>query len=336
LATLEVDNQRRWDIRRNHTATHILHNELRAALGKHVTQQGSLVAPDRLRFDFSHDEAVNNETLSKIEKAINEAILQNNPVTITHMPQKQAIGAGAMALFGEKYGEIVRTIRIGDQEAPYSFELCGGLHVRQTGDIGPFYFTSEEAVGAGLRRVEAVTGRGAQAYARDRLARLDRLSRQLNTPITDLESRVSTLLDENKALQKEVANLRRGNAREIFENLMVNLEAVQDFSVLRAVVDGVDMDGLREMADWFRDRVGSGVAVLSAVSDNKPLIIVAATEDLNPRGIKAGDIVREVAKIVGGGGGGRPTLAQAGGKDPDKLPEAIDAVPGLIEQFLKD
>jgi alanyl-tRNA synthetase len=209
-------------------------------------------------------------------------------------------------------------------------------HVRQTGDIGPFYFTSEEAVGAGLRRVEAVTGRGAQAYARDRLARLDRLSRQLNTPITDLESRVSTLLDENKALQKEVANLRRGNAREIFENLMVNLEAVQDFSVLRAVVDGVDMDGLREMADWFRDRVGSGVAVLSAVSDNKPLIIVAVTEDLNPRGIKAGDIVREVAKIVGGGGGGRPTLAQAGGKDPDKLPEAIDAVSGLIEQFLKD
>jgi alanyl-tRNA synthetase len=147
---------------------------------------------------------------------------------------------------------------------------------------------------------------------------------------------VSTLLDENKALQKEVANLRRGNAREIFENLMVNLEAVQDFSVLRAVVDGVDMDGLREMADWFRDRVGSGVAVLSAVSDNKPLIIVAVTEDLNPRGIKAGDIVREVAKIVGGGGGGRPTLAQAGGKDPDKLPEAIDAVPGLIEQFHKD
>jgi alanyl-tRNA synthetase len=334
LAALEVDDQRRWDIRRNHTATHILHKELRAELGTHVTQQGSLVAPDRLRFDFSHDSAVNGETLSKIEKAINEAILENNPVSISFMPQKKAIEAGAMALFGEKYGEVVRTIRIGDPEQPYSFELCGGLHVRETGDIGPFYFTSEEAVGAGLRRVEAVTGRGAYAYARERLGRLERLSRQLNTPIAELDGRLSGLLEENKTLQKEIAALRRSQARAQFERLMSNLEVGHGFSLMRAVVEGVDMDGLREMADWFRDRVGSGMAVLSAVSDNKPLIIVAVTEDLNKRGLKAGDIVREVAQIVGGGGGGRPTLAQAGGKNPDKLPEAMDAVPGLIERFL--
>lgn len=156
----------------------------------------------------------------------------------------------------------------------------------------------------------------------------------MNTPVAELEGRVSSLLDENKALQKEIAALRRGQARSQFESLMTDLETFEDFSLMRAVVEGVDMDGLREMADWFRDRVKSGVAVLSAVSDNKPLLIVAVTEDLTKRGLKAGDIVREVAKIVGGGGGGRPTLAQAGGKNPEKLPEAMDAVPGLVERFL--
>ena len=238
LATLEVDNERRWDIRRNHTATHILHQELRDELGKHVTQQGSLVAPDRLRFDFSHDQALDDKTLTKLEKAINAAIIANNPVSISHMPQKKAIAAGAMALFGEKYGDIVRTVQIGNTDAPYSFELCGGLHVNGTGDIGPFYFTSEEAVGAGLRRVEAVTGRGAQDYARERLAKLDHLSRQLNTPVAELEGRVSSLLDENKALQKELAALRRNQARSQFEALMAGLEQFQDFSLLRSVVDG--------------------------------------------------------------------------------------------------
>jgi alanyl-tRNA synthetase len=334
LARLEVDDERRWDIRRNHTATHILHQELRDELGTHVTQQGSLVAPDRLRFDFSHDTAVSDETLIKIENAINEAILANNPINISFMPQKKAIEAGAMALFGEKYGEIVRTIQIGVGEKPYSFELCGGLHVRETGDIGPFYFTSEEAVGAGLRRVEAVTGRGAQAYARERLARLERLGRQLNTPIAELEGRISGLLEENKTLQKEIAALRRGQARAHFERLISNLETIQDFSLMRAVVDGVDMDGLREMADWFRNRVESGVAVLAAISDDKPHLIVAVTKNLNERGLKAGDIVRVLAQIVGGGGGGRPEMAQAGGKNPDKLPEVMDAVPGLLEKLL--
>jgi alanyl-tRNA synthetase len=335
LATLEVDDQRRWDIRRNHTATHILHQELRDELGKHVTQQGSLVAPDRLRFDFSHDQALNNETLTKLEKAINAAIIANNPVSISHMPQKKAIAAGAMALFGEKYGDIVRTVQIGDTQAPYSFELCGGLHVSGTGDIGPFYFTSEEAVGAGIRRVEAVTGRGAQNYARERLDKLDRLGRQLNTPPAELEGRVAGILEEIKALQKELAALRRNQARSQFESLMDGLETVHDFSLMRSIVAEVDMDGLREMADWFRNRVDSGVAVLAAVFDNKPLLIVAVTEDLSKRGLKAGDIIREVAKMVGGGGGGRPTLAQAGGKDPDKLPQAMTAVPELIERFLK-
>jgi alanyl-tRNA synthetase len=239
-----------------------------------------------------------------------------------------------MALFGEKYGDIVRTVQIGDTQAPYSFELCGGLHVNGTGDIGPFYFTSEEAVGAGIRRVEAVTGRGAQNYARERLDKLDRLGRQLNTPPAELEGRVAGILEEIKALQKELAALRRNQARSQFESLMDGLETVHDFSLMRSIVAEVDMDGLREMADWFRNRVDSGVAVLAAVFDNKPLLIVAVTEDLSKRGLKAGDIIREVAKMVGGGGGGRPTLAQAGGKDPDKLPQAMTAVPELIERFL--
>jgi alanyl-tRNA synthetase len=334
VARLEVDNQRRWDIRRNHTATHLLHRELRARLGPHVTQQGSLVAPDRLRFDFSHGQAVDDADLAEIERAINAAILANMPVEIEHMGQKEAISGRAMALFGEKYGDYVRTIKIGDGRRPYSFELCGGLHVGETGDIGPFFFTGEEAVSAGVRRVEAVTGRGAHAYAHERMAVLERLAGKLNAPVGELEHRVESLLAEQKALQKELAQLRRDQAREQFESLLDQMEQVEGVSLMAAVVEVADIDGLREMADWFRDRVQSGVAVLATVKDERPIFIVAVTEDLVGRGVKAGDLVGQVARMVGGGGGGRPTLAQAGGRDAAKLPAALAAVPDLIRQAL--
>lgn len=334
LAALHVDDQRRWDIRRNHTATHILHRELRAALGSHVTQQGSLVAPDRLRFDFSHPKAVDDEELAQIEVAVNEAILANRPVSVEYMAQKEAIERGAMALFGEKYGEVVRTIRIGDANSPYSFELCGGLHVQATGDIGFFHFTTEEAVGAGLRRVEAVTGRRAQAHVQDNLETLNRVSQRLNTSPDDLESRVDAMLAENKDLQKQVANLRRHQARAQFERLLGEMLEVQGIPLMVAQADVGDMEGLREMADWYRDSVPSGVAVLSAVTGERVILVVAVTEDLVQRGLKAGDIVGQVARLVGGGGGGRPTLAQAGGREPEKLPEALAAVPGMVRQAL--
>jgi alanyl-tRNA synthetase len=331
---LEVDEDRRWDIRRNHTATHILHRELRKHMGPHVTQQGSLVAPDRLRFDFSHGQAVSDDLLATIERAINETILINQPVSVEFMPKVEATKKGAMALFGEKYGDIVRTIRIGDEENPYSFELCGGLHVRATGDIGLFNFTNEEAVGAGLRRVEAVTGRRAYALAAERDGLLNRLGNQLNAPIAETESKLVSILTENKALQKEITALRRERAKSQFEVMIGQMQEISGVTFIATQVEGADMESLREMTDWFRDRVETGVAVLAATSGERVILIVAVTEDLIKQGLDAGDLVGKVAKVMGGGGGGRPALAQAGGRDISKLPQALAEVPSIIEQSL--
>ncbi len=332
---LEVDNKRRGDIRRNHTATHILHRELRRHLGSHVIQQGSLVAPDRLRFDFSHTAAVDQETLSLIEADINRAILANYPVRVAYMGQKEAIAAGAMALFGEKYGDIVRTLQIGKEgEEPYSFELCGGLHVSETNDIGLFRFTSEGAVAAGIRRVEAVTGRGAQKLVAERLDVLDRLVYRLNTPVHELETRLEALQNDNRALQKQVEQLQQKLAAVQFESLMAQAQDVAGVRVVTAVAEGVDSEGLRLLADRFRDNHETAVGVIGTVYQGKPLIIAVVTKDLIARGLKAGDIVREVARVVGGGGGGRPDMAQAGGKDPSKLPEALALVPNLVKASL--
>jgi alanyl-tRNA synthetase len=337
-AYLEVDRARRAAIRRNHTATHLLHRELRAHLGPHVVQAGSLVAPDRLRFDFAHDKAVDREMLGRIEAGVNRAILANLPVRVAFMGQKEAIAAGAMALFGEKYGDIVRTITIGEDhgDQPYSFELCGGLHVAETAEIGLFRFVSEEAVAAGTRRVEAVTGQGAYAFIAERLNLLDRLAGRLNTPVPEIEARLDAVLAQNRTLERELEQANRKLARGMFDALLSQIKQVNGVNLLIAQVEVGGVDGLREMADWFRDRVASGVAVLAMVSDGKPIIIATVTEDLINRGLKAGDLAREVARIVGGSGGGRPNLAQAGGRDPEKLPEALATVPELVAAALKE
>ncbi|GMQ79140.1 MAG: alanine--tRNA ligase [Anaerolineae bacterium] len=334
LVELIVDNDRRWDIRRNHTATHLLHHELRAKLGNHVTQQGSLVSPDHLRFDFSYGEPVNRETLNDIEWAINQAILANMTVAAEYMPLKEATKAGAMALFGEKYGDIVRTIRVGSDKAPYSFELCGGLHVNATGDIGIFKFTTEEAVGAGLRRVEAVTGKGAYFLLRQRQQTLENVGSLLKSPINEIAIRVEALLAENKATAKELNFLRRERARQQFESLISEMVSIDGISIMAGQVDASSFDTLREMSDWFRDRVSSGIAVFGAVKEERPILIAAVTDDLVEKGVSASQIIGPVARIVGGGGGGRPALAQAGGSDPSKLVEALEAVPRLVADLL--
>jgi len=334
--TLIVENGRRSDIRRNHTATHLLHRELRAHLGKHVTQQGSLVAPDRLRFDFSHGEAVDKATLATIEADINAAIMENMPIKLKYMGQKEAVNAGAMALFGEKYGDIVRTVTVGEGDEPYSMELCGGLHVAETNDIGQFIFISKGSAAAGVRRVEAVTGRRAQELISERLQTLDRVAALLNAPIAEMEARLESLLTNHHTLQKEMEKAQRKLAQAQFTELLAQMQTVKGVPVLTAQIEGVDVDTLREMTDWFKDKVGSGTAVLATVNNGKPIIIAAVTDDLIKRGIKAGDIVREVAKMVGGGGGGRPNLAQAGGRDASKLPEALAHVTLLVEKNLRD
>ena len=331
-----VDADHRWDIMRNHTATHLLHHELRRVLGDHVLQQGSLVAPDRLRFDFNHPSMLSRQELAAIERQVNQAILQHYPVVAGHTTLSDAKERGAMALFGEKYGEIVRTIQVGDPKHPYSLELCGGTHVTNTAQIGFFHITSEGSVGANLRRVEAVTGRQAQAIAQEQLGVLNAAAAALNSPPTHVNVKVQDLLDELQGTQKEIGRLQRRLARATFEQLMADrVTEVGGVPVLAAVVDDATVESLREIADWFRDQVGSGVAALGTTITGQPVLIVAVSPDLVGRGLKAGDLIRPAAREIGGGGGGKPTLAQAGGRDVDKLADAVARVRQLVTEALE-
>ncbi|MBP7691600.1 MAG: alanine--tRNA ligase [Anaerolineales bacterium] len=334
VAHAHVDEDRRWDIMRNHTATHLLHSELRYILGEHVRQAGSLVAPDRLRFDFTHSGMLTQEQLVQVARSVNEAILANYAVRIEYMEREKAIGAGAMALFGEKYGEVVRTVQIGEPEL-FSYELCGGTHVPETADLGPFIIVSEEAAAAGIRRIEAVTGRGALDLIEQRLGVLENAASYLKITPQELDRKVLSLLDEAQSAQKEIARLRRDLAHRELDELLAEVETVKDVPVLAGVLDHADMDTLREMTDRFRQRLPSGVVVLGAVVNGRPSLIAAVTEDLVSRGLDAGKIVKTIAALVGGSGGGKPTLAQAGGKDPARLPDALAQVRGVVEAALK-
>jgi alanyl-tRNA synthetase len=311
-----------------------LHKALRATLGEHVAQAGSLVAPDRLRFDFTHPAAVTPEQLETIEEVVNEAIWDAYPMRASHMSYQDAMEGGAIALFGEKYGDKVRVIKMGDPQHPYSQELCGGTHVGNTIEIGLFYILSEASVGAGLRRIEAVTGRSAHQLVRRRLAELDAAAATLTCQPEEVHDRVLALAGTAQARERTIARLRRDMARRDFESLLSHVQDVSGVPVLAAQVEAEDMDTLREMTDWFRDRLSSGAIVLGAVMSGKPGFVAAVTSDLVGRGLHAGKLVAAAAQIVGGGGGGKPTMAQAGGRDASKLKEAIDAVPHLISKEL--
>jgi len=340
IVTACVDATRREDIIRNHTATHILHRELRRALGQHVAQAGSLVAPDRLRFDFSHPQAIESAQLAAVEQAVNQAILANYPVNAVQKNYdelKSAIGSGQiMALFGEKYGDVVRVVTIGnDNGSAYSQELCGGTHVRNTGQIGALHITSEGSAAAGVRRIEAVTGRAAQELVQHRLHTLEQTASLIGVTPEQVPARVSALLGQLQTQEKAIKTLQRTLARLEFEQLMSQASAVNGVNYVAVTVDAPDAGILREMTDWFRDKLGSSVVVLGTVIDQKPLLIATVTDDLTKRGLHAGNIVKTLAPIVGGGGGGKPTMAQAGGKDASKLAEALGLVKGLIEKAIK-
>ncbi len=326
----EVDSARRTDITRNHTATHLLHAALRDLLGTHVQQRGSLVAPDRLRFDFVHDAKVTHEELSKIEKAVNAIILKDFPVKAEEKSLDEAKKEGAMALFGEKYGERVRTIVIEKEDDRYSYELCGGVHVKQTSDIGPFLIVSEGSVSAGVRRVEAFTGVGALDYIRHNLELLHSVASQVGATPETVSERVAALQNELVTTRKQVEKLQRETAKATFDALLSRAETFDKGQMLVAQVDNVPVDTLREMSDWFRSKVTSGVLVLGAVSDGRPQLLVSVTDDLIKQGVHAGNLIKQIASVVGGGGGGRPNLAQAGGKDAEKLPEALQLARQLI------
>ncbi|MFZ2489834.1 MAG: alanine--tRNA ligase [Anaerolineae bacterium] len=332
-AHARVDTERRADITRNHTATHLLHAELRRVLGDHVHQAGSLVAPDRLRFDFTHSLMLTDEQLSEIENGVNEAIYRNYPVQWRWMAYRDAVNTGAMALFGEKYGDEVRVVTVcepGSSSACMSRELCGGNHVAATGEIGAFHISSEGSVGSGVRRIEAVTGRGAYAWTQGRVGVLRRTAEALGVPEAELERKVQALLEQGTAQQKELTRLREELARQEFQTLLGQVQQVNGVAVLARQVSGADSNVLRQMTDWFKDRVGSGVVVLGAAINGKPQFVAAVTDDLISRGAHAGKLVQAVAQKVGGGGGGRPNMAQAGGVDVAGLPDALAAVPELV------
>lgn len=324
-----VDPERRAGIVRNHTGTHLLHASLRKHLGKHVQQRGSLVAPDRLRFDFAHDAKVTASELRSIEHEVNSAILANYSVLAEVKPLQQARAEGAMALFGEKYDEQVRTIVVNNGDR-YSYELCGGIHVDETADIGLFVIVSEGSVSAGVRRIEALTGEGAVAYVQEKLGILDQLAQELGTTLNDVPRRVVALQEELTSSRKQIAQLRREHARQNFELLMQQVESVGGVTTLITQMKDTPMETLREMADWFRNKVGSGVFVAGTDNGGRPQLLVAVTKDLTKKSLHAGNIIREVAKEVGGGGGGRPDLAQAGGKDSTRLSEALNKAREII------
>lgn len=338
-----VDSERRMDTARNHTATHLLHNALRHILGEHVQQAGSLVAPDHLRFDFTHSAMLTQDELGLVEQSVNEAILANYPVQVVHRGYKEAIAEGAIALFGEKYGEQVRVLKIGTPSLPppgggeggvFSQELCGGTHVKRTSEIGSFYIASESSIGAGLRRIEAVTGRAAQKLVQERMRVLEAAATALASSLTEVDQKVLALQDELQRQAKEIARLRREIAHRDFESLLSRVQDVSGVKVLAAQVEVADMDTLREMSDWFRNRMGSGVIVLGAVMASKPNFVAAITPDLVERGLNAGRLVKRVAQVVGGSGGGKPTLAQAGGWDTGRIGEALRLVPDLVVEGL--
>jgi len=334
-ALVSVDVPSRRATMRNHTGTHLLHAALRKVLGEKVHQSGSAVDPERMRFDFNFPRALNSSELLQIEALVNRNIAEEYPVIKRVKSLEEARADGAMALFGEKYGSEVRTIEIADQRGRVSYELCGGTHLDNTAEIGSFYITSESSVAAGIRRIEAVTGEKAYAWARERLNLLNEAAAFLETSPFELLSKTEMLETKLKDLNKELDLLRAQGAQAEFSKKMQNIQQVAGVPVLSAIIPNADADALRNLTDQFRQQNPSGVVVLGTVSHEKPRLIAAVTPDLIARGIKAGDLIKRVAAVVGGGGGGRPDMAQAGGKDPDKLSEALDQVSVYIRENLK-
>jgi alanyl-tRNA synthetase len=334
IVTAEVDAERRDAIRRNHTATHLLHAALRHVLGTHVKQAGSLVAPDRLRFDFVHFQAVTREELDRIERIVNEHVVRNAPVQTELRSTDEAIAAGAMALFGEKYGDQVRVVSV----PGFSVELCGGTHVSATGDIGFFAILAESGVAAGTRRIEAVTGMGAVAWAQQQRAQLAEVIGALHVNPDQAVDAIERMQADTKRLTREVTQLRTklamagtgagGGASDADEAV-----EVAGVKLARRVVEGLDKDALRALADSLKAKITSGVVVLASRAEGRVQMVVAVTPDLTAR-LKAGQVVKELAPIVGGAGGGRPDFAEAGGKLPEKIDDMLAAAEKVIARLL--
>ncbi|HET7132939.1 MAG TPA: alanine--tRNA ligase, partial [Gammaproteobacteria bacterium] len=325
LVHATVDAERRAAIVLNHSATHLLHAALRIVLGEHVQQKGSLVAPDRLRFDFSHYEPVTPAQLRQIEDLVNDQIRLNADADIRVLSYDEAIAAGALAFFGDKYGDRVRMLKLGE----FSAELCGGTHVSRAGDIGLFKIIAESGIAAGVRRIEAVTGRGALAWVNANEALLRDVAGLVKSGRDDVAAKIEQLLDRTKSLEREIQTLRRKLASGGGRDVLQEVQLVNGIKVLAVRLDGADAKSLRDTADQLKDKLASGVVVLAAVDGDKVSLVASITKDLTAK-LKAGDIIKPVAELVGGRGGGRPDFAQAGGNRPENVDQALALVPGLV------
>ncbi|EQF35914.1 alanine--tRNA ligase [Clostridioides difficile CD129] len=326
-----VDRETRMSAARNHSATHLLHKALREVLGEHVNQAGSLVTPERLRFDITHFEAISNEELKVIEEKVNNVILSSLDIKCDIMNIKEAKEKGATALFGEKYGDEVREVSMGD----YSTELCGGTHLTNTSQVGMFKILSEGGVAAGVRRIEAITGKAVYEYLKERDGIISEVCVNLKSKEDNLIQRISSLLEENKNLSKELHDMKAKMSLQSVDSIFDSKVEVNGVNLITNKFEGMDMDTLRETADNLRDKLGSGVVVLANVVDDKVNFVVTATKDVLDKGIHSGNIVREVAKIAGGKGGGRPNMAQAGASDVSKVDQALSYASEVIKTQVK-
>jgi alanyl-tRNA synthetase len=330
----QVDIIRRFDAARNHSGTHLLHAALRSVLGPHVRQAGSLVAPDRLRFDFSHVSPLSPDEQLLVQGLANEKIRENLGVSTHETSYAEAVREGALAFFGDRYGDVVRVVSMSNGEA-FSVEVCGGTHVGATGQVGTLFVLGESSIGGGMRRIEAVTGRAAEQLFVDQAAKLDALSRRLQTPVADLEARLDSFIQDTEELKRRLAALERAALRGEAERILGHVIDVDGIKVATGRTSATSAEAMREMGDFLKARLSSAVIVLGALVNSNPLFVTMVTPDLVARGLHAGNIARDAAKVVGGGGGGQAEMAQAGGRQASKLDEALQAVPELVRRGLK-
>jgi alanyl-tRNA synthetase len=330
MVGLKIDKEQRNLTAKNHSATHLLQKALREVLGSHVEQAGSSNNKDRLRFDFSHFSALTKEELEKVETIVNHKIAENLPVVTEEMSLEDAKKTGAMALFGEKYGDKVRVVKMGD----FSTELCGGTHVENTGVISAFKILSETGVAAGVRRIEAITSDAVFAYYDQLEEELKKAASVVKAKPSNLIERLEGLMAELKALQSENESLKSKMAQDALGDVMNQVVEVKGIKLLATSVKDVDMNGLRDLGDQLKDKIGEGVVVIASDNGGKVNLIAMATDEAMKAGAHAGNLIRGIAKLVGGGGGGRPNMAQAGGKNPAGIPDAIAEAAKVLEEQL--
>ena len=335
--TAQVDRPNRLDASRNHSGTHLLHAALRSVLGSHVRQAGSMVSPERLRFDFSHVSAMSFQEIRSVQGLANERIRDNLSVSSHETSYAEAVREGALAFFGDRYGDVVRVVSMGGAETgqdAFSHEVCGGTHVAATGQVGTLFVLAESSVGGGMRRIEAISGRAAERLFLEQADRLAALADKLQTPVLDLESRLDSYIQDTEELKTRLEALERGALRTEAEQLLERVTDVDGIKLVVAKTSATSPDGMREMGDFLKARLNSVAIVLAAVVDGNPLLVTMLTPDLVERGLHAGNIARDTAKVMGGGGGGRPDMAQAGGRQVERLDQALGGVADLIRKGL--